>query len=261
VSALTPPKPVATLQPSMAEQSTGATQTEPGAKAAPGGACVVVRDLWKVFQHGGRSIEVLRGINLDLAPGALVSVVGASGVGKSTLLHLLGTLDEPSSGKMLFDGVDVTEMSPGKLAAFRNREIGFVFQFHHLLPEFTALENAMMPGLIARQPRKACIERSEEILARVGLKDRMAHRPGELSGGEQQRVALARSLFLSPRLLLGDEPTGNLDTKTGRAIHDLFFELNRELGMTLLLVTHNDELAGRAFRKLRMVDGRIQEEG
>lgn len=225
-----------------------------------GGAHVVVRDLWKIFDHGGRRIEVLRGINLDLEPGALVSIVGASGAGKSTLLHLLGTLDVPSAGAIVFDGTDVTSLSPGKLADFRNSSIGFVFQFHHLLPEFTALENVMMPGLIARMSRKESAERAEAILVRVGLKERLTHRPGELSGGEQQRVALARALMLSPRLLLGDEPTGNLDTKTGQAMHDLFFELNRELGMTLLLVTHNNELAGRAYRKLRMIDGQVVEE-
>lgn len=233
----------------------------PNSSTVPrGGAHLVVRDLWKVFVHGGRRIEVLRGINLDLAPGALVSIVGASGVGKSTLLHLLGTLDVPSRGEIVFDGTNVTALSPGKLSDFRNSSIGFVFQFHHLLPEFTALENVMMPGLIARMSRKESAERAEAILVRVGLQERLTHRPGELSGGEQQRVALARALMLSPRLLLGDEPTGNLDSKTGQAMHDLFFELNRELGMTLLLVTHNNELAGRAYRKLRMIDGQVVEE-
>jgi lipoprotein-releasing system ATP-binding protein len=221
---------------------------------------LVVRDLWKVFEHGGRRIEVLRGIDLDLASGALVSIVGASGVGKSTLLHLLGTLDVPTRGSIVFDGEDVTTLAPGKLADFRNSSIGFVFQFHHLLPEFTALENVMMPGLIARLARKESAERAEAILVRVGLRERLTHRPGELSGGEQQRVALARALMLSPRLLLGDEPTGNLDTKTGQAMHDLFFELNQELGMTLLLVTHNNELAGRAYRRLRMIDGQVVED-
>jgi lipoprotein-releasing system ATP-binding protein len=225
-----------------------------------GGAHVVVRDLRKEFHLGGRVIPVLRGLDFQLQPGEIASVVGASGVGKSTLLQVLGTLDAPTAGSISFDGTNVTAMSPARLAEFRNREIGFVFQFHHLLPEFTALENAMMPGLIMRLPRAECIERSRAMLTRLGIGDRVAHRPGELSGGEQQRVALARALLLSPRLLLADEPTGNLDTKTGREMHQLFFELNRELGMTILIVTHNNELAAQTPRKLRMADGRITDE-
>jgi lipoprotein-releasing system ATP-binding protein len=255
--ALTASGPVGTVRDAMAASQTSARDRP---TTGVGGAHLVVQNLWKVFDHGGRRIEVLRGIDLDLAPGALVSIVGASGVGKSTLLHLLGTLDVPTAGSISFDGVDVTSLSAGALATFRNRSIGFVFQFHHLLPEFTALENVMMPGLISRLPRKECTERAGRLLERVGLSERLYHRPGELSGGEQQRVALARALLLSPRLLLGDEPTGNLDTRTGQDMHNLFFELNRELGMTLLLVTHNNELAGRAYRKLRMIDGRVVEE-
>jgi len=224
------------------------------------GAAVSVRDLTKVFVHSGRTIEVLRGLNFDLRAGEMASVVGASGVGKSTLLHVLGTLDTATSGKITFDGVDVTAMNDARLAEFRNNEIGFVFQFHHLLPEFTALENAMMPGLILRLPRGEASARAAAMLRRLGLGERMSHRPGELSGGEQQRVALARALLLRPRLLLADEPTGNLDTKTGREMHELFFELNRELEMTILIVTHNDELAARTPRRLRMADGVIVEQ-
>jgi lipoprotein-releasing system ATP-binding protein len=224
------------------------------------GAAVSVRDLTKVFAHSGTTIEVLRGLNFDLRPGEMASVVGASGVGKSTLLHVLGTLDTPSAGTITFDGVDVTAMNPVRLAEFRNKEIGFVFQFHHLLPEFTALENAMMPGLINRLPRAEAADRAATMLRRLGLGARLSHRPGELSGGEQQRVALARALLLRPRLLLADEPTGNLDTKTGREMHELFFELNRELEMTILIVTHNDELAAQTPRRLRMADGVIVEQ-
>jgi len=224
------------------------------------GAAVSVKNLTKVYPHSGRDIVVLRGLNFELRPGEVASVVGASGVGKSTLLHVLGTLDTPTSGTIMFDGVNVTAMGPTRLAEFRNNEIGFVFQFHHLLPEFTALENAMMPGLINRLPRAAAAERATAMLRRLGLAERLTHRPGELSGGEQQRVALARALLLRPRLLLADEPTGNLDTKTGREMHELFFELNRELEMTILIVTHNDELAARTPRKLRMADGLIVEQ-
>jgi lipoprotein-releasing system ATP-binding protein len=230
-------------------------------RRARGGAHVAVRGLTKNFHHGGRALPVLRGINFELLPGEIASVVGASGVGKSTLLHVLGMLDAPSSGTISFDGVDldVTRMSSASLAAFRNREIGFVFQFHHLLPEFTALENAMMPGLIMRLPRRECEALARAMLERLGLQQRLDHRPGELSGGEQQRVALARALLLSPRLLLADEPTGNLDTKTGREMHALFFDLNRDLGMTILIVTHNNELAAQTARKLQMADGVIVE--
>jgi lipoprotein-releasing system ATP-binding protein len=224
------------------------------------GARVEIRDLRKSFEHGGRLIEVLKGINLTLAPGEMVAVVGASGVGKSTLLHVVGTLDVPTAGSIRFDGEELVRLGPARLADFRNRAIGFVFQFHHLLPEFTAAENVAMPALIGGQTRDEALAAARRLLGRVGLGERLTHRPGELSGGEQQRVALARALILEPKLLLADEPTGNLDSGTGEEMHRLFVELNRERQMTMLVVTHNPDLAQRMPRRLHMVDGTIQEE-
>lgn len=200
-------------------------------------------------------MPVLRDVDLCLEAGDMVAIVGASGVGKSTLLHVLGTLDLPTSGSILFNGEEITRMGPSRLADFRNREIGFVFQFHHLLPEFTALENVMMPALIQRIARDVAARRARDILGRVGLSHRLTHKPSELSGGEQQRVALARAMVLQPSLLLADEPTGNLDKRTGQEIHDLFLELNRERGSTLLVVTHNPDLAAMMPRCLCMLDG------
>ena len=220
-----------------------------------------VKGLCKGFDHGGHRLDVLRDIDLTLKEGELLAVVGRSGAGKSTLLHVLGTIDLPSKGSIYFRGRDLLAMSNAQLAEFRNRSIGFVFQFHHLLPEFTALENVMMPVLIQRQPRRKAQDRARELLVSVGLEHRITHRPGELSGGEQQRVALARSLVMQPDLLLADEPTGNLDSKTSEAIHDLFFSLNERFKSTMLIVTHNNELATRLPRKLRMVDGHLHEEG
>jgi lipoprotein-releasing system ATP-binding protein len=221
---------------------------------------VTVVQLEKKFLHEGREVAVLNGIDLRIDEGEMLCVVGQSGAGKSTLLHLLGTLDLPSAGQIVYDGVDVTKMSSAKLAEFRNERLGFVFQFHHLLPEFTALENAMMPGLIRGQRRGDVAKRAEALLTEVGLGHRLTHRPGELSGGEQQRVALARALVMNPRLVLADEPTGNLDSKTSEAIHALFFELNRTRGITFLIVTHSRELADMMPRKVTMRDGRIEKD-
>ncbi|HUL60432.1 MAG TPA: ABC transporter ATP-binding protein [Anaeromyxobacteraceae bacterium] len=205
---------------------------------------------------GGRHLDVLRGLDLEIADGDLVALTGPSGAGKSTFLHVLGTLDVPTRGRVLFDGEDVFERGEEELAAFRNGTVGFVFQSHHLLPEFTALENAMMPALIRRIARGEARRRGEEVLAAVGLADRMDHRPGELSGGEQQRVALARALCLRPRLLLADEPTGNLDPQTAEGIHALLADLNARLGITAVVVTHNERLAAALPRRLRLVAGR-----
>jgi lipoprotein-releasing system ATP-binding protein len=219
---------------------------------------VAVKQVSKSFVHEGRTVPILRGIDLEIARGEMLCIVGPSGAGKSTLLHLLGTLDLPSEGKIFYDGEDVTAYSSAKLADFRNRSIGFVFQFHHLLPEFTALENVTMPGRI-RGERTADIERrARELLGEVGLSERLTHRPGELSGGEQQRVALARALIMEPRLLLADEPTGNLDTTTGRAMHELLFRLNETHGTTFLVVTHSRELADQMPRVVHMRDGHIE---
>ncbi|MGN6110914.1 MAG: ABC transporter ATP-binding protein [Kofleriaceae bacterium] len=219
------------------------------------GARVEVSKLAKSYRHGGQQLPVLWDIDLSLAPGDMVAVVGASGVGKSTLLQILGTLDLPTSGSIKFDGEELTTLTASRLAEFRNRRIGFVFQFHHLLPEFTALENVMMPALIQGVSPNVARKRASDVLGRVGLSRRLTHRPGELSGGEQQRVALARAIVLRPALLLADEPTGNLDRSTGEAIHELFLELNREHGSTLLVVTHNPDLAALMPRRMRMVDG------
>jgi lipoprotein-releasing system ATP-binding protein len=214
-------------------------------------------EMSKSFVLGTREIKVLDRIDLTLTVGEVVSIVGKSGTGKSTLLHCMGTLDLPSSGQILFGGVDIVQLSPPELARFRNRTIGFVFQFHHLLPEFTALENVMMPAMVGRRPTKEAREQAEEILEAVGVAHRLHHRPGELSGGEQQRVAIARALVMHPKLLLADEPTGNLDTRTSEEVHELLLRLNEEHQITMLLVTHNMELAYRSPRVIRMADGRL----
>jgi lipoprotein-releasing system ATP-binding protein len=219
---------------------------------------ISARGLRRWFDLGSRRIEVLRGVDIDLYPGDMVGIVGRSGSGKSTLLHLLGALDEPSAGTITFGGEKLDLRSDGHIAAWRNRSIGFVFQFHHLLPELTAFENVLMPTLIARQNPKQARERARTLLDRVGLGDRLAHHPGELSGGEQQRVALARALVMEPRVVLADEPTGNLDGRTAEEMHALMEALNRETGTSFVVVSHNPELARRMARVLRMADGQIQ---
>lgn len=220
---------------------------------------IKIEGLKKHFQLDARKIEVLRGIDLVLEPASMVSIRGRSGVGKSTLMHLLATLDTPSEGRILFGNEDVFDFSPSTLARFRNKNIGLMFQFHHLLSEFTALENVMMPGLIHRYSQSRAKKRASELLERVGLSDRVTHKPGELSGGEQQRVALARALMMSPAILLADEPTGNLDPKTGTDIHRLFWELNETLKITIVIVTHDEMLARRMPRRLVMQDGLLAE--
>lgn len=215
-------------------------------------------NLSKVYGEGHR-VEVLTNLTLEVHSGEKVAIVGHSGVGKSTLLHLLGALDRPTSGRIAFGDTDLLSLNDRDLARFRNREIGFVFQFHHLLPDFTALENTMMPGLIRGMTRDEAAALASEVLKRMGLEDRVSHRPGELSGGEQQRVALARAIVLSPRVVFADEPTGNLDPETAAGVHELLVELNRSHGVTLVVVTHNETLAALADRTLILHHGRVEE--
>jgi len=218
---------------------------------------VLLKDVKKTFDHLGRPLDVLKGIDLELHRGELAAIVGPSGAGKSTLLHCIGTLDLPTMGRIEIGGQDVTKLPAARLSALRNRTIGFVFQFHHLLPEFTALENVQMPGLINGRSRSESAPRARQLLGEVGLAQRATHRPGELSGGEQQRVALARALFMDPPILLADEPTGNLDSATSEAIHELFLKVNRERGTTIVVVTHNVNFAESMPRIIRLRDGRV----
>ncbi len=213
--------------------------------------------LRKTFVLGAERLEVLKGIDLEVGRGEFVAVVGPSGAGKSTLLHLLGALERPSAGAVAYGGLVLGDLSEEALARFRNRTVGFVFQFHHLLPEFTALENAMLPLLIGRRDAAEARRRAMELLQAVGLEDRLRHTPSELSGGEQQRVAIARALAAAPAVLLADEPTGNLDSKTGEEVFDLLRQLNRERELTVIMVTHNEALSRRADRVVRLEDGRL----
>lgn len=218
---------------------------------------ISLTDVRKSFTTNGNRVDVLRGVDLNIDKGEMVAIEGASGVGKSTLLHVLGTLERPDHGEVLYQGESVFTYDEQRLASFRNQTIGFVFQFHHLLPEFNALENTLMPALIKGMNTKEACERAEAILTRVGLGDRLRHHVGELSGGEQQRVAVARSLVLKPSILLADEPTGNLDARTAESIHDLLITLNRDDGITAVVVTHNTKLAKKLSRRVTLIDGKV----
>jgi lipoprotein-releasing system ATP-binding protein len=220
-----------------------------------------VTDLHKDYPTGpGAWLQVLKGIDFQLQEGEIAAVIGPSGVGKSTLLHLIGALDRPTRGGVEIDGENIFSFDNAKLAWFRNHTIGFVFQFHHLLPEFSALENVILPGLIAGEKKEVLLDRGSELLKQVGLEQRAQHRPRELSGGEQQRVAVARALINRPRMILADEPSGNLDLRSAEALHDLLWQLSRERRQTLIVVTHNQELAGRSDRIIDLWDGKIKQD-
>jgi lipoprotein-releasing system ATP-binding protein len=242
----------------------GGSSAQAGAAAAAAGAAgaLLLRAtaLDKSFFDAGREVRVLRGLELEVKASEEIAIVGQSGTGKSTLLHVLGSLETPSAGKVYFDGQDLFALGERALAEFRNLKLGFVFQFHYLLADFSALENVMMPALIARMAEREAARRAGEVLELVGLADKLHRRPAELSGGEQQRVAVARAVVLHPRLVLADEPTGNLDPQTADEIHQLFHLLNRELGITLVIATHNESLMRSLGRALRMRDGHLIEE-
>ncbi len=216
-----------------------------------------VTDIHRQFDTANGVLPVIKGLSLDIRPKAMAAVTGASGVGKSTLLHILGGLDRPTQGTVKVAGVSLTEKNETELAQFRNETVGFIFQFHYLMDDFTALENVMIPSLVAGRKRSEAIAKAEQLLALVGLKDRTSHRPNQLSGGEQQRVAVARALANDPKIVLADEPSGNLDTSTGRRLHDLLFDLNAENDTTFLIATHNRELAERCDSETQIVDGKI----
>jgi lipoprotein-releasing system ATP-binding protein len=220
---------------------------------------IEVTDLRKSFFTPAGELQILKGIDLSIERGEVLAIVGASGVGKSTLLHILGTLDRPTSGSVTYDATDVFALPDAELTSFRNTTVGFVFQFHHLMPEFTALENVMMPLLIGGETNRAASEeRAAALLTELGLGHRLHHRPGELSGGEQQRAAVARALILNPRVVLADEPTGNLDSGTGDELFSLLLRLNRERSITFIIVTHNESLSGQCRRVVEMVDGMVR---
>ncbi|MBI5185695.1 MAG: ABC transporter ATP-binding protein [Nitrospinae bacterium] len=221
---------------------------------------IVIADLCKEYRVGRECLKILKGVSLNVSKGETLGIVGVSGAGKSTLLHIMGGLDKPTSGRVLFADKDIFAQNDVKLANFRNARIGFVFQFHNLLPEFTALENVAMPRLIAREERGKAEKRATELLEKVGLGERLRHKPGELSGGEQQRVAIARAMSNSPEVILADEPTGNLDTHTGEMVFQKLLDLRRQTGCTLIIITHNEGIAARMQRTIRLEDGRVVEE-
>ena len=237
----------------------GARRAAPPASAAAQ-PLIVASGLVKKFFDAGREIEVLRGLDLTVGAGEEIAIVGESGTGKSTLLHILGSLETPSQGKVIFEGQDLFALDEAALADFRNHKLGFVFQFHYLLADFNALENVMMPALIARMSEDEAAQRAREILIRVGLGEKLHRRPAELSGGEQQRVAVARAVVLRPRLVLADEPTGNLDPRTADEVHGIFHMLSRELGITLVIATHNERLMRSVGRALRIHEGKLIDE-